>query len=183
MNVEIRTEAAQFLFGEYINGIFFAVWPYLGAPRDPRLEDLISQREGMHGSTESTRPCLPYVVQLMSDGCVHLLYNCSWKFHQLAAGQFLSGQPVRYGKGRRHAPYFTYKITPVGSLASSQPSGPQCSAASLLPSVQSVLSNAGPSFLSNVFTIIMEPAKMRQIWQAGPPNSQTEFVQIVGNEK
>jgi hypothetical protein len=31
-----------------------------------------------------------------------LPYNSSWKFHQLAAGQFLSGQPVRYGKGRRY---------------------------------------------------------------------------------
>jgi hypothetical protein len=28
----------------------------------------------------------------MTDGCVHLLYNSSWKFHQLAAGQLLSGQ-------------------------------------------------------------------------------------------
>jgi hypothetical protein len=33
----------------------------------------------------------------MTDGCaVHLLYNSSWKLHQHAAGQLLSGQP-RYG--------------------------------------------------------------------------------------
>jgi hypothetical protein len=32
--------------------------------------------------------------------CVHLLFNSSWEFHQLAAGQLLSGQPVRYVKGR-----------------------------------------------------------------------------------
>ncbi len=34
----------------------------------------------------------------MTDGCVHLLYNSSCKFHQLAAGQPLSEQPVRSGK-------------------------------------------------------------------------------------
>jgi hypothetical protein len=34
----------------------------------------------------------------MTDGCVHLLYNNSCKFHQLAAGQPLSEQPVRSGK-------------------------------------------------------------------------------------
>ena len=32
----------------------------------------------------------------MTDGCVRLLYNGSWKFRQLAAGRLLSGQPVRY---------------------------------------------------------------------------------------
>ncbi len=31
----------------------------------------------------------------MTDGCVHLLFNSSWKFHQLAAGQL---QGNRYGK-------------------------------------------------------------------------------------
>jgi hypothetical protein len=33
----------------------------------------------------------------MTDGCEHLLYNSSWKFHQLAARQPLSGQPVWLG--------------------------------------------------------------------------------------
>ncbi len=33
-----------------------------------------------------------------------MLYNSSWKFCQLAAGQLLSGQPVRYRKGRRYRP-------------------------------------------------------------------------------
>jgi hypothetical protein len=37
----------------------------------------------------------------MTDGCFHVLNNSIWKIHQLAAGQFLSEQPVRYGKGRR----------------------------------------------------------------------------------
>ncbi len=45
---------------------------------------------------------------------VHLLYNSSWKFRELAAGQLLSGQPVRYGKGRRYGPSITNKITPAG---------------------------------------------------------------------
>jgi hypothetical protein len=46
----------------------------------------------------------------MTDGCVYLLYNRSWKFRQLGAGQLLSGQPVRYGKYRRYSPSITYKI-------------------------------------------------------------------------
>jgi hypothetical protein len=33
---------------------------------------------------------------VMTDGCVHLLHNSSWKFYQLAAGQLLPGQTV-YG--------------------------------------------------------------------------------------
>ncbi len=55
------------------------------------------------------------------DGCVHLLYKSSWKFHQHAAGQLLSGQTVRYEKSRLYIPYSTYKITPAGSLSSSLP--------------------------------------------------------------
>jgi hypothetical protein len=37
---------------------------------------------------------------LMIGGCVHLLYNSSWKFLELATGQLLSGQQVRYRKCR-----------------------------------------------------------------------------------
>jgi hypothetical protein len=46
--------------------------------------------------------------------------------YQLEAGQLLSGQPVRYGKGRRYDTSITYKITLAGSLTSSQPGGPSC---------------------------------------------------------
>ncbi len=64
-----------------------------------------------------------------------VVYVCyiytSWKFHQLAAGQLLSGQPVQYGKGRWCGPSITYKITPAGSLSSSLPGGPPCWASSL----------------------------------------------------
>jgi hypothetical protein len=60
----------------------------------------------------------------MTDGCVRSLYNSSWKFLQLAAGQLLSGQPVRYGKSRRYDPSITYKITHARSLYSSHPGGP-----------------------------------------------------------
>ena len=59
------------------------------------------------------------------------LYNSSWKFHGLAAGQLLSGQPLQYGKGRRYGPSITYNITPAGSLSSSQPGGPPCWASPL----------------------------------------------------
>jgi hypothetical protein len=60
----------------------------------------------------------------MTDGCVHLLYNSSWKLHQLAAGQMLSGESVWHGKGRRYGRSITYIITLVESLFSSQPGGP-----------------------------------------------------------
>ncbi len=60
----------------------------------------------------------------MTDDCVHLLYNISWKFHQLAAGQLLSWQPIRYGKGRRYGPSITHKVTPAGSFSYSQPGRP-----------------------------------------------------------
>jgi hypothetical protein len=45
---------------------------------------------------------------------------------EFEAGQLLSGQPVRYRKGRRYGPSIMNKITPAGSLSSSQPGGPPC---------------------------------------------------------
>jgi hypothetical protein len=30
-------------------------------------------------------PCLPFVTADMTDGCIHLQYNRSWKFHHLTA--------------------------------------------------------------------------------------------------
>jgi hypothetical protein len=80
------------------------------------------QREGM-GQLEY-QP-IPSLRDVIVDGFVHLLYNSSWKFHHLAVGQLLSGQPVRYG------PSFMHKITPAWLLFSSQPSGPPCWASPL----------------------------------------------------
>jgi hypothetical protein len=76
---------------------------------------------------------MPYLRDVAHDGWlgIQLLYNNSWKFHQLAAMQLLSGQPVRYGKGRWYCPSITYKITPAGSLFSSQQGGPSCWASPL----------------------------------------------------
>ncbi len=58
------------------------------------------QRECL-GLYQSTRPCLLCVTQLMTDVCVHLLYNyiynSSWKFFQLAARQLLGNS---YGTGK-----------------------------------------------------------------------------------
>jgi hypothetical protein len=42
-------------------------------------------------------------------------------------GNLLSGQPVRYEKGKRYGRF----ITPAGSLSSSQPGGPPCWASPL----------------------------------------------------
>ncbi len=62
----------------------------------------------------------------MTDGCVHLLYNSSWNFHQHTAGQLLSGQLKR-----RVRPVHTYKITLAGELSSSPLGGPPCWASPL----------------------------------------------------
>jgi hypothetical protein len=65
-----------------------------------------------HRSTwyQCSRTCLPCVTLPMTDGCVHVLKISSWKFHQLAAGQLLLRQGVRYRIGRRYGPSITYKI-------------------------------------------------------------------------
>jgi hypothetical protein len=34
-----------------------------------------------------SRSCLPFVTAVMTDVCVHLLNNSSWKCHQLAAAK------------------------------------------------------------------------------------------------
>jgi hypothetical protein len=44
---------------------------------------------------ERAGPCLPFVTAVMTGSCVHLFYNSSWKPHQLAARQLLSGQRVQ----------------------------------------------------------------------------------------
>jgi hypothetical protein len=62
----------------------------------------------------------------MTDGWVHLLYNSSWAFQQIATGRPWSGQPARYRKGRWYGLYIKYKTTPAGSLSSSQPGWPPC---------------------------------------------------------
>ncbi len=56
---------------------------------------------------------------------IHFLFKSSWKFYQLAAGQLLSGQPVRYGKGRWYVPSITYKITPAGPVPGHSPPASQ----------------------------------------------------------
>jgi hypothetical protein len=105
------------------HSILRAPWLYLWSKA--RVCVCTAQREEM--GFQSTRPLLPCVTYLMTNGCVHLLHNSSWKFHQLAAEQLLSGQPVRYGKGRRYGPSNTYRIIkPVGSLSSNQPGGSPC---------------------------------------------------------
>ncbi len=60
---------------------------------------------------------IPSLRDIAHDGwlCKFTIYS-SWKFHQLAAGQLLSGQPVRYGKGRRYGRSIIYKITPAGKV-------------------------------------------------------------------
>jgi hypothetical protein len=73
-----------------------------------------------------------YIALSMTDGCVHLqqlVVYSSWKFHQLAAGQPLSGQPVRYGKGRRytaghHIQNHTRRVTLLQPARQAAVSGP-----------------------------------------------------------
>jgi hypothetical protein len=57
-------------------------------------------------------------MQLLTDGCVHLLYNnSSWKFYQFAARQLLSRQPCSTVRKRQavrpvhHVQYHTCRVT------------------------------------------------------------------------
>jgi hypothetical protein len=46
---------------------------------------------------------MPSLSDATHDGWLcTFIYNRSWTFYHLAAGQLLSGQPVRYGKGNRY---------------------------------------------------------------------------------
>jgi hypothetical protein len=79
------------------------------------------------GLLENIYQAMPSLLDVIHDVWLYTFgihYNSSWKFHQLAAEQLLSGQPVRYGKGGREGPSIIYKIAPAGSLSSSQPGGP-----------------------------------------------------------
>ncbi len=90
----------------------------------PRL--WLSESERRHGSTRVPGQAFFARRSSLTDSCVHLLYNSSWKFHQLAAGQLLSGQQVRTEKaGGTARPSRTKSLLP-GSLSSSQPGKPPC---------------------------------------------------------
>jgi hypothetical protein len=92
--------------------------------RHEKIVRCLRKAERKHGSTK-----VP--------GHAFLAWRSSWRmvvyiYYIIAAGNYistlqrLSGQPVRYGKSRRYLPSITYKITPAGSLSSSQPGGPPC---------------------------------------------------------
>jgi hypothetical protein len=65
---------------------------------------------------------VPSLCDVAHDGWfLHLLYNSRLKFHQFAAGQLLSGQPVWDGKGRRYGLSITYK--PAGTISCAEEAG------------------------------------------------------------
>ncbi len=70
MNVEARTEAAQFLFGEYKNRIFFAVQFLLGSIFDSKIQSLHAYKPVNHfnwlfrnGCEKEARCEFPYSYQ------------------------------------------------------------------------------------------------------------------------
>ncbi len=69
---------------------------------------------------------MPSLRDIAHDGgCVHLLYKSIQNFLQVEAGHLLSGQLVRYGKGRRYTARPTSTRSHLsGSLSSSQHGGP-----------------------------------------------------------
>ncbi len=93
-----------------------------------------AQRETSEKAWVYTRvPGHAFLFDVVHDGWwLCYSYSYSWNFHQLAAGQLLSGQPVRYGKaGGTARPSPTKSHLPAGPLSSRQPGGPPCWASPL----------------------------------------------------
>ncbi len=82
----------------------------------PTQTGLHSQREGMGVLEYQAMPYLHNVAHVMKDGFIHLLYCIT------ATGNSNSSQLGSSCESHRS---ITYKITPAGSLSSSQPGGPK----------------------------------------------------------
>jgi hypothetical protein len=68
-----------------------------------------NQREGMGPREYQNMPSLRDEAHDGWLSIVTTVNNNSWKFHQDAAGQLLSGQPVLYGKVREYGTSITHK--------------------------------------------------------------------------
>ncbi len=166
MSVEIRTEAAQFLFGEYIHLDFLCSVALIVRPTGPQNRRL-HWAERRHGSTRV--PGHAFLVWRSSWRMVVSIYYITADGNSISSELRSSCQVNRYGtdKAGGTARPSSTKITPAGSLSSSQPArraaalgqpsspAPELHSivALLLPSVQCVQCTADPCFLSNFFTV------------------------------